>query len=204
MASTSCAMISGRSGFPKLRLLVAATGIAPTAERLRQHSATMRRAPSRGRQQAPPTVAVERHRDGSARFLDPDDGGVGAWTLHGVGAHHVVVLFPDPALGANVGRGDEGFEIGLQIGARERWPFHRHGTVGRGVGPVVERRFVGELTIGNLGDHDAAIPYAQHPVRGDFADANRVQPPLAETRRTPRPRGLSRPPAACAPAIRRA
>src|ERR1700677_323528 len=46
--STSCAMISGRSGFPKFRLLVAATGTAPTVERFRQHSATINRAPSRG------------------------------------------------------------------------------------------------------------------------------------------------------------
>ena len=48
IASTSCAMISGRSGLPKFRLLVAATGSAPTVERLRQHSATISRAPSRG------------------------------------------------------------------------------------------------------------------------------------------------------------
>ena len=41
MDSTSCAMISGRSGLPKLRLLVAATGSAPAVERLRQHSATI-------------------------------------------------------------------------------------------------------------------------------------------------------------------
>src|ERR1700680_3224040 len=46
--STSCAMISGRSGLPKLRLLVAATGSAPAVDRLRQHSATINLAPSRG------------------------------------------------------------------------------------------------------------------------------------------------------------
>src|ERR1700730_14337470 len=46
--STSCAMISGRSGLPKFRLLVAATGSAPAVDRLRQHSATINLAPSRG------------------------------------------------------------------------------------------------------------------------------------------------------------
>src|ERR1017187_5615167 len=48
MASTSWPMISGRSGFPKFRQLVAATGWAPTVERFRQHSATASMAPSRG------------------------------------------------------------------------------------------------------------------------------------------------------------
>ena len=46
--STNCAMISGRSGLPKFKLLVAATGSAPTVDRLRQHSATSNLAPSRG------------------------------------------------------------------------------------------------------------------------------------------------------------
>ena len=38
--STSCAIISGFSGFPKLRLLVTARGVAPTAIILRYASAT--------------------------------------------------------------------------------------------------------------------------------------------------------------------
>ncbi len=48
MASTSWPMISGRSGLPKLRLSVAASGSAPTAVRLRQHSATACLPPSNG------------------------------------------------------------------------------------------------------------------------------------------------------------
>ena len=48
MASTNWFMISGRSGFPKFRQFVAATGFAPTVARLRQHSATASMAPSRG------------------------------------------------------------------------------------------------------------------------------------------------------------
>jgi hypothetical protein len=48
MASTNCAIFSGRSGLPKFKLLGRATGSAPTADKLRQHSATSSRAPSRG------------------------------------------------------------------------------------------------------------------------------------------------------------
>src|ERR1700722_10536527 len=48
IVSTSCAIISGRSGLPKFKLLVAATGSAPTVDKFRQHSATICFAPSRG------------------------------------------------------------------------------------------------------------------------------------------------------------
>src|ERR1700727_1579480 len=95
MASTIWAMISGRSGLPKLRLLVAATGSAPTAERLRQHSATSRRAPSRG-ERAVAAVPVDRHGDAGSGFLNTDDGCVAAGAREGVGANGVVVLLPDP------------------------------------------------------------------------------------------------------------
>src|ERR1700736_5916684 len=40
MQPTSWPMISGRSGFPKLRLSVSANGLGPTAERFTQASAT--------------------------------------------------------------------------------------------------------------------------------------------------------------------
>ena len=48
MARTNWPMISGRSGLPKLRLSVTASGVAPTAVRLRQHSATACLPPSNG------------------------------------------------------------------------------------------------------------------------------------------------------------
>ena len=44
----SCAMISGFSGLPKLRQLVAATGVAPVQATLRAASATACMAPSLG------------------------------------------------------------------------------------------------------------------------------------------------------------
>ena len=47
-ASTNSPMISGRSGLPKFMQSVMASGSAPTAVRLRQHSATACLAPSRG------------------------------------------------------------------------------------------------------------------------------------------------------------
>ena len=48
MQPTSWPMISGRSGLPKLRLSVSASGRAPTAVRLRQASATACLPPSNG------------------------------------------------------------------------------------------------------------------------------------------------------------
>src|SRR2546423_1032928 len=55
MASTSCAMISGRSGLPKFKQLVAASGLAAMGDRLRHASATasLGRSPGEGEQQPP-------------------------------------------------------------------------------------------------------------------------------------------------------
>ena len=50
----------------------------------------------------------------------------------------------------------------------------------RGVRAVVERRFVGQLAVGNLGDHLAVMPHAQLAVAGDDADFDGFQAPLAE------------------------
>ena len=61
MAAESCAMISGFSGLPKFRQLVAATGVAPVQATLRAPSATACIAPSFGIEIAPAAVAVERH-----------------------------------------------------------------------------------------------------------------------------------------------
>ena len=62
-------------------------------------------------------VAVERHRDRRAGLLNAQDGGVGALRPgHGIGAHLVVVLLPDPALGADVGRGEHRRQGALQLG----------------------------------------------------------------------------------------
>ena len=73
MASTSCAMISGRSGLPKFRLLVAATGIAPDG---RQVAAALGHRELRALARieiAVAPVAVERHRDARAGLLDAHD-----------------------------------------------------------------------------------------------------------------------------------
>src|SRR5688500_8094959 len=48
MQPANCAMISGFSGLPKLRLLVTARGVAPVAQILRQLSATACLPPSAG------------------------------------------------------------------------------------------------------------------------------------------------------------
>ena len=182
MASTSCAMISGRSGLPKFRQLVAATG--QRAHR-RQIAAAFRHrqlARPRAARGSVAAVAVERHRDRRARLLDADDGGVGALgTGQGVGAHLVIVLLPDPALGADVRARRAG-----RAARPARWlGSGRHAGVSPRGGPVygtvVERRFVGQFAIGNLGDDLAVVAHAQLAIVGDDADLGGFQSPLCGT-----------------------
>src|SRR6478735_3756352 len=130
MASTSWAMISGRSGLPKLRQLVAATGSA--------------------------AIAIERHRDGGAGLLDAHDGGV---SLFGngerVGAHLEIVLLPNPPFGTDVGSCHQGGKGGLHVGFGRAHPRALH-FGRRAVGAVVKGRLVGQFAVGNLG-HDFAV-----------------------------------------------
>src|ERR1017187_3118011 len=46
--------------------------------------------------------------------------------------------------------------------------------------PVVERRFIGQLTVGDFGDHAPVMADAQPAVAGDLADLDGLQSPLAE------------------------
>ena len=97
----------GRSGLPKFRQSVMASGLAPTAVRLRQASATACLPPSNG---SAPTVArgdVAGDREALVGAVDADDAGIAAGPLHGVGHDHVVVLFPDPAARDRCGRADQ-------------------------------------------------------------------------------------------------
>ena len=84
-------MVSGRSGLPKLRLSVTASGRAPTAVRLRQASATACLPPMNEFGLA----VARRHIDVSASasaLVDAHDGGIAARPLHGVAENDVVVL----------------------------------------------------------------------------------------------------------------
>ena len=60
-----------------------------------------------GIQVAPTSIAVKRHGQSALRLLDAHDAGIAAGTLHSVGLHHGVVLLVNPALGADVLRGEE-------------------------------------------------------------------------------------------------
>ena len=100
-------MISGFSGLPKFRQLVAATGTAPgrgdLARRfgdgvLRSQLADRDRSSGRCPPEPWPVPALGALHAHHARFA--------ARALHGVGLHHGVVLLEDPALGADVRRSE--------------------------------------------------------------------------------------------------
>ena len=100
-------MISGRSGLPKFRQLVAPigtrAGAGDVARRLgdRQHRAAPRI------EIAVAAVAVGRHRQRPRRPLDAHHAGAHAGEHERVGAHHVVVLAVDPALAGDRRRGQQ-------------------------------------------------------------------------------------------------
>jgi hypothetical protein len=74
--------------------------------------------------------------------------------MHGVGLHHGVVLLEDPALGADVGAGEELLEVGgvvaglLQLGEDLIGRVERDGSFPGADGAVVERGVVGEGLLG--------------------------------------------------------
>ena len=145
--STSCAMISGRSGLPKFRLLVVATGSAPTVDRLRQHSATISFVPSRGIEIAVAAVAVERHGDRRPGLLDAHDRRVGARPGERVRADHVVVLLARSSASSRDRPRRAASPDRASRSALAGTPAPPSAPCGSGlrVRPVVERRFVGEL-----------------------------------------------------------
>src|SRR6185437_665308 len=102
ITSENCHMICGFSGLPKLRQLVAATGVAPVQDTLRAASATACIAPSFGASQAQrplPSSAIARARlvplmriKGTRRALAMalDGNGRWAWLAPKLGAMHAV------------------------------------------------------------------------------------------------------------------
>ena len=111
------------------------------------------------------------------------DGGIGAGSGDACWCGPVVVLFPDPAFGAEVGRGDEAQQIGVQIGrsGNRGGRFERRFAVRLDVvRAVVFRRFIGQRGVGNFGHDLAVMPDAQIAVVGDDADGDGVETPLAE------------------------
>src|SRR6202000_2210771 len=98
-----------------------------------------------------------------AGALDAHHASFAAWPLHGIGLDHGVVLLVDPALGANVGTGQEllkirGVVVGLAQGfecllRRIDWDWSFPGADGT----VVERRVVGERFVWDVSDEDAVM-----------------------------------------------
>ena len=76
MQAANWPMISGFSGLPKFRQSVIASGVAPTAVRLRQASATACRPPSTGIGEAVARRAVRGNGDALRRAEDAQHGGV--------------------------------------------------------------------------------------------------------------------------------
>ena len=87
--------------------------------------------------------------------------------MHGVGLHHGVVLLVDPALGADVGAGEQLLQVGGvvavfgQLGEHLVRRVERNGRFPRADGAVVERSVVGERLVGNVGDQLAVMADAQ-------------------------------------------
>ncbi len=98
----------------------------------------------------------------------------------GVGAHHVVVLLPDPALGAEVGGGKQRVQIAGQIAALECRRVHRRAAQRLRMRAVVKRRLIGQRAIGNFRHDFAVMAHAQLAVAGHAADGDGVETPLAE------------------------
>ena len=92
----------------------------------------------------------------------------------------MVVLTPDPLLRANVRRGEYGGKIRAEVGARETWGFHGYPTQRIRVWAVIERRGIGQFSIGNFGDYAAVILDPKQAVAGDAADRDRVEAPFPE------------------------
>ena len=99
-------MISGRSGLPKLRLSVIASGLPPTAVDV----APGARAPPACRPDKDRPRIARRDVDGQRQAFGPSCTRTTAASppgaLHGIAQDDVVVLLPDPALAAHVGRAD--------------------------------------------------------------------------------------------------
>ena len=125
--------------------------------------------------------AVDGHGQALVRSVHAHDGGVAAGTLDGVPHHHVIVLLPDPLLGAEIGTGQHGLER-----RRHAFWFRDIGTDDhRGLGrriprPFINRRGVGKRRDGKIGDDFATLLHDHASGVGDLPDDGEVKLPLGE------------------------
>ena len=123
---------------------------------------------------------------GCTGALDAHDAGFAAGADHGVGLDHGVVLLVDPALGADVGAGEELFEVGgeVMVGGEAGEDFvggiERDGGVPDADGAAVERGIVREGLVWNVGDQFAVMADAEARVGLDGADDDGVETPFGE------------------------
>ena len=110
-------------------------------------------------------------------------GGIAARALDGVAPDKVVVLFPDPAFGCDIGRPEQG-EKGIagaigrgDLGRRQNRAFRRFRP-----GPVIDRRFVGKRLDREVCLDLAVLPDDQAARVGDPSDHREIEPPFAEDR----------------------
>src|SRR5664279_6323330 len=107
----------------------------------------------------PAAVAVESHGEtalvsGGAGALDAHDARFTAWSSHGIGLHHGVVLLVDPSLGTYVGAGQKLFEVCDEIAIFGQFRLHLDGRLfGNGSfpgadGAMVKRGIVSKGLVG--------------------------------------------------------
>ena len=176
-------MISGFSGLPKFKLSVTASGRAPVGD---QVAPGFRHRLLAALERVSLAVArrdVRRQREALRPIADAHDRGVAARLLYRIAEDQVVVLLPNPALGAEVRRGEQSFE---RVDERHRL---RHfvrrqdrGTHQFAVRPLVERRLVAKLLDRQVGHDHTAVFHDKTLARRRLADDREIEPPLAEDR----------------------
>ena len=196
IASTNCHMISGRSGLPKFRQLVAPIGVRAGARDVARRLGDRQHRAAAGIEVAVAAVAVDRHRQRARRALHAHDAGAHA------GEHNACWSGPCGRTGGrpsacwrwsarpSSARNASRRQACRQLSARSSFD-----TSSRYAGPrgraVVDGRLVDQRAIRNLGDDLAVILHPHQPVVGDVADVGGVEVPLLEDRARPRPRALS-------------
>ena len=131
--------------------------------------------------------AVGGEREALGRAVDAHHGGIAARRLHRVRHHHVIVLLPDPALGAEIGRGQQPLQRLQRLGRRcagrgGRDIRQRRGARRERVGPLVDRRLVHQRAHRQVAHHGAAGPEHEAARIGHPADDGEVHAPRLEHR----------------------
>ncbi len=131
----------------------------------------------------PSPIPVERHRQPAFRSLDANHARIpGAGRVNRIGLHHVIVLLPHPALRADVGTGEQSFELRREIAAFREVNVRRHLALDRwfpaSERTLIDRRIIGQRGIRNLRDNFAVLQHAHLRIARNAANFDRIQAPL--------------------------